>query len=103
VPRIHKRRGGYQEYLQSAHYKTNKGKDQLSCSSCHSAHATDDKPKMIVAKDTCKQCHDASYTVDKYMPGTGQTVQGLFVRTHTFNKNPRPPKTTASGEPVYNK
>ena len=93
----------YQEYLQSSHYKKNKGKDQLSCSSCHSAHATDDKPKMIVAKDTCKQCHDASYTVDKYMPGTGQTVQGLFVRTHTFNKDPRPPKTTVSGEPVYNK
>lgn len=93
----------YQEYLQSAHYKTSKEKDRMSCSSCHSSHATEDKPKMIAAKDSCKQCHDASYTVDKYMPGTGQTVQGVFVRTHTFNKDPRPAKTTASGEPVYNK
>ncbi len=93
----------YQEYIQSKHYKTNKGKDQMSCSSCHSAHATEDKPKMIAAKDTCKSCHDASYTVEKFMPGTGQTVQGVFVRTHTFNKDPRPAKTTATAEPVYNK
>ncbi len=93
----------YQEYLQSTHYTTAKEKDRMSCSSCHSSHATEAKPKMIVAKDTCKECHDASYTVDKFMPGTGQTVQGLFVRTHTFNKDPRPPQTTVSGEPVYNK
>lgn len=93
----------YQEYLQSAHYKTAKDKDRMSCSSCHSSHGTEDKPKMIAAKDTCKQCHDASYTVDKYMPGTGQTVQGLFVRTHTFNKNPRAAQATSTAEPVYNK
>ncbi len=57
---------------------------------------------MIVAKDTCKGCHDASYTAEKYMPGTGSTAAGLFIRTHTFNKNQsRPPQTTATGEPEY--
>jgi len=86
----------YQEFIQSKHY----AKDVLSCSDCHSAHAG--KKPMIVAKDTCKQCHDASYTVEKYMPGTGQTVNDLFLRTHTFNKNQsRPPQTTATGEPEY--
>jgi hypothetical protein len=86
----------YQEFLQSKHYT----KNVTSCSDCHSAHAG--KKPMIVAKDTCKQCHDASYTVEKYMPGTGQTVNDLFVRTHTFNKNQsRPAQTTASGEPEY--
>lgn len=94
----------YQEFLQSKHYTTAKEKDKLSCSTCHSAHATQDKPKLIVAKDTCKGCHDASHTVEKFMPGTGQTAAGLFVRTHTFNKNQaRPPQTTVTGEPVYNK
>jgi predicted CXXCH cytochrome family protein len=94
----------YQDYLQSSHYKTAKDPDKLSCSTCHSAHATESKPKLIVSKDTCKGCHDATYTVDKYMPGTGQTATGLFVRTHTFNKNQsRPPQQTVTGEPVYNK
>ena len=86
----------YQEFLQSKHYT----KDVVSCSDCHSAHAG--KKPMIVAKDTCKQCHDASYTIEKYMPGTGQTVNDLFVRTHTFNKNQsRAPQTTTTGEPEY--
>jgi nitrate/TMAO reductase-like tetraheme cytochrome c subunit len=86
----------YQEYLQSKHYKGN----LASCSDCHSSHAGA-KP-MIVAKDTCKGCHDASYTVEKYMPGTGQTAAGLFIKTHTFNKaQARPPALTASGDPVY--
>ena len=88
----------YQEFLQSKHYTMN----VASCSDCHSAH-TGKKP-MIVARDTCKQCHDASFTVEKYMPGTGQTVNDLFVRTHTFNKNQsRPAQTTATGEPEYYK
>lgn len=88
----------YQEFLQSKHYT----KDVMSCSGCHSAHAG--KKPMIVPKDTCKQCHDASYTVEKYMPGTGQTVNDLFIRTHTFNKSQsRPPQTTATGEPEYYK
>ena len=86
----------YQEFLQSKHYAMN----VASCSDCHSAHAG--KKPMIVAKDTCKQCHDGSFTVEKYMPGTGQTVNDLFVRTHTFNKNQsRPAQTTATGEPEY--
>jgi cytochrome c553 len=94
----------YQDFLQSKHYTTAKEKDRLSCSTCHSAHATDAKPKLIVAKDTCKGCHDASFTVEKYMPGTGQTAAGLFVRTHTFNKGQaRPPQQTVAGEPVYHK
>jgi hypothetical protein len=88
----------YQEFLQSKHY----AKNVASCSDCHSAHAG--KKPMIVAKDTCKQCHDASYTVEKYMPGTGSTAAGLFVKTHTFNKNQsRPPALTATGEPEYYK
>lgn len=85
----------YQEYLQSKHYKAN----IASCSDCHSSHAGS-KP-MIVAANTCKGCHDASYTVEKYMPGTGQTAAGLFIRTHTFDKGQARPKAlTASGEPV---
>jgi hypothetical protein len=86
----------YQEYLQSTHYKNN----IASCSDCHSSHAG--KKPMIVTKDTCKSCHDASYTVEKYMPGTGSTAGGLFIRTHTFNKNQsRPPHLTVTGEPEY--
>lgn len=94
----------YQEFLQSKHFKTAKEKDRLSCTTCHSAHASESKPKMIVAAETCKSCHDASYTVEKFMPGTGQTAQGLFMRTHTFNKDQaRPPQTTAKDDPVYYK
>lgn len=88
----------YQEYLQSKHYQ----KNLLSCPDCHSLHAG--KKPVVAAKDTCKTCHDASFTVDKYMPGTGQTVQDLYLRTHTFNKaQNRPAQTTVSGEPEYNK
>jgi len=86
----------YQEYLQSKHYKSN----IASCSDCHSAHAG--SGPMIVPANTCKNCHDASYTVEKYMPGTGQTAAGLFIRTHTFNKDQARPKAlTATGEPVF--
>lgn len=92
----------YQEYIQSPHYNAAKAKDRLSCSGCHTSHISDATPKLIVPKETCKECHDASYTVEKYMPGTGQTANGLFVRTHTFSKNQsRPAQTTVSGEPVY--
>jgi nitrate/TMAO reductase-like tetraheme cytochrome c subunit len=85
----------YQEYLQSKHYKSN----VASCSDCHSSHAG--KAPMIVAANTCQKCHDATYTVEKYMPGTGQTAAGLFIRTHTFDKNQARPKAlTATGEPV---
>ena len=57
------------------------------------------KGPMIIAANTCRQCHDASYTVEKYMPGTGSTAAGLFIRTHTFNKDQaRPRALTATGE-----
>lgn len=74
----------YQGFIQSEHHKSGK----LSCITCHSPHAGKGKLKKV-AKDACKSCHDASYTVDKYMPNTGQTAGGLFVRSHTFSRNPR--------------
>lgn len=74
----------YQGFLQSKHYKSGK----LSCITCHSPHAGWGKLKKV-PRDACKSCHDASYTVEKYMPNTGETAHGLFVRTHTFGKNPR--------------
>ncbi len=90
----------YQEFVQSAHYQ----KQVMSCSGCHSAHATKARPSGIVAKDSCAGCHDATFTVEKFMPATGQTAQGLFMRTHTFNKaQARPPQATASSDPVYYK
>lgn len=56
---------------------------------------------MIVATDTCKGCHGASYTVEKCMSGTGSTAAGLFIRTHTFNKNQARPKAQmATGQAV---
>ncbi len=88
----------YQGFIQSGHYKGGK----LSCVTCHSPHAGKGKLKKV-AKDACKSCHDASYTVDKYMPNTGQTAGGLFVRSHTFPKNPRKGGTGAADmkEPNY--
>jgi hypothetical protein len=89
----------YQDFLQSKHYKEN----LMSCVDCHSPHAG----KTTAKKDpraSCATCHDASYTVEKYMPGTGKTADNLFLRTHTFNKNQtRPGGPTAQGEPEYNK
>jgi predicted CXXCH cytochrome family protein len=88
----------YQEFLQSAHYK----KNVMACNNCHSSHASK-TGAVIDAKQTCTNCHDASYTVDKYMPGTGLTVQAVTVRTHTFNKNQsrRTIGNLGSGEPEY--
>ena len=74
----------YQGFIQSTHYKSG----QFSCITCHSPHAGKGKLKKVAA-DACKICHDASYTVEKYMPNTGKTAENLFVRTHTFGKNPR--------------
>jgi len=74
----------YQGFLQSQHYKSGK----MSCVTCHSPHAGKGKPKKIAAA-SCITCHDTSYTVSKYMPNTGKTADNLFVRTHTFGKNPR--------------
>lgn len=74
----------YQGFLQSKHYLN----ADLSCITCHSPHAGKGKLKKV-QKDSCKKCHDASYTVEKYMPNTGQTAGKLFMRSHTFTKNPR--------------
>jgi hypothetical protein len=41
-------------------------------------------------------CQGNQYDWHKIMPGTGQTAQQLFVRTHTFNpKQARPGSMTA--------
>jgi len=88
----------YQGFLQSKHYKSG----QLSCITCHSPHAGKGKLQKV-ASGACIKCHDASYTVDKYMPNTGKTADNLFVRSHTFAKNPRQGGKGASsmGAPVY--
>jgi len=88
----------YQGFLQSKHYKSGK----LSCITCHAPHAGKGKLKKV-ASGACIKCHDASYTVEKYMPNTGKTADNLFVRTHTFSKNPRTGGKGASdmGAPVY--
>jgi len=88
----------YQGFLQSAHFK----KGAMSCITCHSPHAGKGKLKKV-AKDACIKCHDASFTVEMYMPNTGQTAGGLFVKSHTFNKNPRKggPGAGEMGPPNY--
>jgi predicted CXXCH cytochrome family protein len=90
----------YPEYLQSAHYK----KGVAGCIDCHSPHATKKEARRDPRK-TCAGCHDASYTPEKYMPGTGKTADNLFLRTHTFVKENADRKggQTASGQPEYNK
>lgn len=90
----------YQDYIQSTHYK----KNVMSCSGCHSSHATRDG-KVIAAKNTCVKCHDATYTVERYMPGVAPTAGGLFVRSHTFNKAQTRTTTGVfvTGEPEYHK
>ena len=74
----------YQGFLQSKHFKSGK----LSCITCHSPHAGKGKLKKVPS-GACGKCHDASYTIEKYMPNTGKTAENLFVRSHTFGKNPR--------------
>jgi hypothetical protein len=88
----------YQGFIQSKHFKGGK----LSCITCHTSHAGKDRLKNTAA-DSCTKCHDASYTVQKYMPNTGKTAENLFVRTHTFGKNPRQGGKGAAdmGLPVY--
>jgi hypothetical protein len=75
----------YQGFIQSAHAK----KADMSCVTCHAPHGGKGKIKKV-ARDACASCHDPSFTVDKYMPNTGKTADNLFVKTHTFNKEPRP-------------
>lgn len=88
----------YQGFLQSAHYKSG----QLSCITCHAPHAGKGKLKKVPAK-ACAECHDKTYTVEKYMPNTGRTAENLFVRSHAFPKNPRQGGKGASdmGAPIY--
>ena len=87
----------YQGFVQSAMYK----KAGKSCTTCHSSHAVKGKA-MKVAGETCAQCHNSSFTVEKYMPNTGKTAENLFVRSHTFSRNPRPSSGPgASGAPDY--
>jgi hypothetical protein len=88
----------YQGFIQSTHYKSGK----LSCITCHAPHAGKGKLKKV-PDHACTKCHDASYTVEKYMPNTGRTAENLFVRTHTFSKNPRQGGKGAShmGPPDY--
>jgi cytochrome c5 len=89
----------YQGFIQSAHYKSGK----MSCITCHSPHAGKGKIKKV-ARDACATCHDASYTPEKYMPNTGKTADNLFVKSHTFKKNPRESSGPgATGEPDYYK
>ena len=90
----------YQEHLQSAHAKQGKA----GCLDCHSLHAVEGK-KAMTPTETCKSCHDDPKLTDykAYMPGLSQTAGGLFVRSHTFNPNPRKGGTTVDTlpPPVY--
>jgi hypothetical protein len=74
----------YQGFIQSKHFQSG----QLSCITCHSPHAGNGKLKKVPS-GACIKCHEASYTVERYMPNTGKTAENLFVRSHTFGKNPR--------------
>ena len=88
----------YQGFIQSKHYQLG----AISCNTCHSPHAGSGKEKKA-SKETCIVCHDSSYTVEKYMPNTGKTADNLFVRSHTFAKNPREggPGASDMGPPNY--
>jgi len=88
----------YQGFIQSKHYQLK----AISCNTCHSPHAGKGKLKKV-AKDACVVCHDASYTVQKFMPNTGETANNLFVRTHSFAEPPRErgPGASSMGPPNY--
>jgi hypothetical protein len=85
-------------FIQSTHFKLG----AISCITCHSPHAGQGKLKKV-DKEACNKCHDASYTVEKFMPNTGKTADNLFVRSHTFPKNPREgrPGAGTMGGPNY--
>ena len=90
----------YQGFIQSKHSKSG----ELSCITCHSPHASKNKPMKDTQK-ICAQCHDASYTFQKYMPGTGKTADNLFVRSHTFVLDQKRPQLPTDydiiGPPEY--
>jgi hypothetical protein len=55
-------------------------------------------------KDTqkiCIQCHDASYTFLKHMPGTGNTSDNLFLRSHTFLADQKRPQLPTDFDIIY--
>jgi hypothetical protein len=56
---------------------------------------------FVEARQAGDTCHDATFTVEKYMPNTGKTADNLFVRSHTFNPKPRPSGQGVAGVPVY--
>jgi hypothetical protein len=76
----------YQGFIQSKHYQGG----EMSCLTCHSPHAGK-KRAMKDPQKSCAECHDASYTFQKYMPGTGRTAENLFVRSHTFAPDQKRP------------
>lgn len=90
----------YQEHLQTKHHTAN----VAGCVSCHSPHAVKGK-QPVAAKDSCTGCHGNAMDWDKLMPGTAQTAQNLFVRTHTFNKDQArksgPTVPAGAPEPAY--
>jgi len=90
----------YQGFIQSKHSKSG----EISCITCHSPHASKGKPMKDTQK-ICTQCHDASYTFQKYMPGTGKTADNLFVRSHTFLPDQKRPQLPTDydiiGPPEY--
>lgn len=89
----------YLDFLQSKHSQN----ASLSCNDCHMPHAGKGI-KQKVAKETCKSCHDDTYSYEKIMPATGGTAKDLAVRTHTFFKDQsRTSKPTATGKAVRNK
>jgi len=92
----------YQEHLQTKHAKAN----VAGCSSCHSAHGYENTArKRIVASAACGTCHKETMDLDRLMPGTAQTAQNLFVRTHTFNpaqaRKSGPTVSAVTPEPAY--
>ncbi len=88
----------FQGFVQSTHFKLG----AISCITCHSPHAGEGKIKKV-AREACNKCHGDEYSVEKHMPNTGKTADNLYVRSHTFTKNPREggPGIGAMGPPNY--
>jgi hypothetical protein len=88
----------YQGFIQSTHFKLG----AISCITCHSPHAGKGKIKKV-DKEACNKCHNATYTVEKYMPNTGKTAENLYVRSHAFPEKRREERPTvgAEGPPNY--
>jgi hypothetical protein len=61
------------------------------------------KGKTIDPLASCTSCHGDKYKARDMMPGLGRTAGDLFMRSHTFNPNPRKGGATSTDlkEPVY--